>query len=1045
MKTKLAVFAAVAIAFLAVAVTGEQAYATHYPNGSLCYDCHAVSRSSILSGTRLIRRSPKTTELGWTTGSAPCLFCHESHAVSVAPGADMVPVDELYSDQTRSKHRVIKNGTTGGDADFDCTDCHNNAVSYVSPVGGNANVHGVDALTGDYTWQQSIDIDPDLPVVNPTDPYQTCANVSCHNPNGTTVTPVGTRFAPPSHNYTYMVTVNGGPAPDSCGDCHGTHGSPGAASILTLREDGTSSDSAANLSPYVTEANCGLCHNADDGGVASVYETKGHGGNAYAGTTGYTKTINLTCNSCHDPNTPHDFPNRLNMRFNMPLKTASTSALTGKNLQSVCTNCHQAHPNHQNATGCLDCHDPHGQNLGANIMMVREKLPFDANGDKYFTAADIGSTGNLVKDTMVYARSGSRDTGGTFNYWPNNALGYSGSSNGVCDNYDCHSNSASPPEKAVWPFSTWAPGHAGGVVGVTVGENCGSCHAHKATDGWVPGAAVCGSCHGYPPNGTDQLVDNPGAIGFHALHNTTLAYGCSSCHSGNIHNDPSKPGGAWTSNTGIPIPSAYVEVDFSTNFNPAAASYVSASKTCSGLVCHNPDDNSIYPPTGKTLRNATAVDKVPDWDAGVTIDTCQGCHADSAVGNSHRRHEAASPTGYGFSCRVCHSTLNASTNSYSGTHADGDMDHDVSLLVMNLDNAGANFTGLTGSAAYVPASKTCTNLYCHGVYTGNTPAVTPDWDAVTGGACGNCHSNTELSTGAHQVHTLDTTYNTNCKICHVSVTADGTTIADTTLHVNALADISFDTSDARMDVADTYSLGASSSLGAPYGTCTNLYCHGTYTGNTPVDTPDWATATTADCGDCHSNTTMASGSHTAHVDNATYNISCNLCHNTVTTDDGVTFNAASYGTRHVDGNVDVEFNTANPKIAATTAYSINNSIIDATYGTCANTYCHSTGAVASPWTNTSITWNTASTCASCHATTPATGSHTSHMTTTTSAGGACTDCHTAETDYVNHVNQTKTIKATLTFAANSCSTNACHNNGKNAAPRTAYTWGTAIG
>ena len=49
--------------------------------------------------------------------------------------------------------------------------------------------------------------------------------------------------------------------------------------------------------------------------------------------------------------------------------------------------------------------------------------------------------------------------------------------------------------------------------------------------------------------------------------------------------------------------------------------------------------------------------------------------------------------------------------------------------------AALGFTGLAatwGGATYSSALKQCSNLYCHG-------SATADWDAGTGGACGDCH------------------------------------------------------------------------------------------------------------------------------------------------------------------------------------------------------------------------------------------------------------------------------------------------------------------
>ncbi len=53
------------------------ARATHYPQDSSCYDCHALSQSRMVTGTHLIKLSQLTNALGVTSGKpVPCLFCH---------------------------------------------------------------------------------------------------------------------------------------------------------------------------------------------------------------------------------------------------------------------------------------------------------------------------------------------------------------------------------------------------------------------------------------------------------------------------------------------------------------------------------------------------------------------------------------------------------------------------------------------------------------------------------------------------------------------------------------------------------------------------------------------------------------------------------------------------------------------------------------------------------------------------------------------------------------------------------------------------------
>ena len=73
--------------------------------------------------------------------------------------------------------------------------------------------------------------------------------------------------------------------------------------------------------------------------------------------------------------------------------------------------------------------------------------------------------------------------------------------------------------------------------------------------------------------------------------------------------------------------------------------------------------------------------------------------------------------------------------------------------------------GLT--PVFEPAAKTCSNVYCHGDFTGGAN-VSADWDAGTGGACGDCHSTTNPGSGKHDIHTGGGAgeYDFDCSTCH---------------------------------------------------------------------------------------------------------------------------------------------------------------------------------------------------------------------------------------------------------------------------------------
>ncbi|WP_459942618.1 hypothetical protein, partial [Deferrisoma palaeochoriense] len=124
--------AAVWAVAMAAVVGAPPVWATHYPPGWKCYECHAVSASKIVPGTHLIKQSQKTFDLGITSGdpSIRCLFCHEAFRSAQNPDGlprdRMKGVDEHFSSSALSKHPVDvqKSKLTQDATAFDCLDCH---------------------------------------------------------------------------------------------------------------------------------------------------------------------------------------------------------------------------------------------------------------------------------------------------------------------------------------------------------------------------------------------------------------------------------------------------------------------------------------------------------------------------------------------------------------------------------------------------------------------------------------------------------------------------------------------------------------------------------------------------------------------------------------------------------------------------------------------------------------------------------------------------------------------------------------------------------
>lgn len=226
-----------------------------------------------------------------------------------------------------------------------------------------------------------------------------------------------------------------------------------------------------------------------------------------------------------------------------------------------------------------------------------------------------------------------------------------------------------------------------------------------------------------------------------------------------------------------------------TDFNVADAGI---SGSCE--VCHSGNHNAGQDCTGCHGHE------------GGFMASCAGCHDSPPATNAHLKHAGTGAGQYAYACTVCH------PQDHDGTAAD------------------IAFTGLAatwGGATYSSALKQCSNLYCHG-------SATADWDAGTGGACGDCHGAAgtgrpngvdEPPGGSH----LTASHQVACTNCH---THDG---SDTTQHVNGPANANGDALvSAAGSSVDGYTYGSAPHASSPDpdgyrytgGTCANT-CHST--------------------------------------------------------------------------------------------------------------------------------------------------------------------------------------------------------------------------
>ncbi len=296
-------------------------------------------------------------------------------------------------------------------------------------------------------------------------------------------------------------------------------------------------------------------------------------------------------------------------------------------------------------------------------------------------------------------------------------------------------------------------------------------------------------------------------------------------------------------------------------------------------------------------------------------------------------------------------------------------------------------------------------------------------------SCDVCHS-APPSTGTHETHagtatpkyygstavqSTSSAYGYGCGICHqgthLNTAADPRTV-ETVFSGVAIKDPNTQTGGTAAYTASTYSTdnpGKGYIFNYSDGTCSNTYCHGNYPGSGTKAPVTWTTGS-ALCGSCHgaSNTTFPnSGTHSLHSANYTHNYSCTLCHRDVLNGTGPDAYTIADKSKHVNGYVDWMFDTSDPRVSASSAYSIpsgtavpSNGMNPRVYGTCSNVYCHSivqtstggplTGApgeykTTEKWDRSSGTAN----CGECHKTSGShgtgytaaldSGSHTSHL------------------------------------------------------------------
>lgn len=565
---------------------------------------------------------------------------------------------------------------------------------------------------------------------------------------------------------------------------------------------------------------------------------------------------------------------------------------------------------------------------------------------------------------------------------------------------------------------------------VTPGLGYGTCSASdchgRYTRAWGPASALslCDKCHGsstsargfYNTKGPDGTLSiYSAAIGMHDIHIqnpnsprkatfsrfTSFAAGmsCRQCHY-----QPDGPFYPGHMDNALPAEVPFAHVSSIAHVGDvfgyySTPTYSFGAGTCSNVWCHGAGMASNSSRGKYAGTTPGIVRSNPVWNQPIlgTGDPCIKCHAmpPSAPDSSYTHfNPGASRPFIASECVNCHQHLNSTATGFvnKALHINGVIDG-----------------GCTGCHGDPPADL--------GIGT-ETGLATPAQNALKLGTA-----------GAHIAHMNNVNIQKNCYTCHYNynpvMVKDGTgkleigfygfggkvktgTFTGYTNTVNGPKWLANSAAGGTTTITKVDGV----TPGQEANVCSNLYCHGSFSGaNGSSTSPNWenGSADTA-CGSCHGASPASiplpalNGAHTRHAStnialgSPGLGIACESCHGP---------SAASMA--HISGDVTWELDPNNPKIGSSARYkdlaagSTGALAPSASYGSCTNFYCHSevqgAGGIGLPTGGTAyktVTWGTgtALTCSSCHKDQVVTGT-ASHVNHTALYGGtaSCGYCH----------------------------------------------------
>ena len=416
-----------------------------------------------------------------------------------------------------------------------------------------------------------------------------------------------------------------------------------------------------------------------------------------------------------------------------------------------------------------------------------------------------------------------------------------------------------------------------------------------------------------PPYDVDGRVKgaNGPAVGAHQAHVATNAIrapiACSECHV--------------VPATAIHTLNGSIDITFGplSQSGQAHPTWNSSTLTCSATYCHGNfsygvvQGNAASPSWGQTLTGCTSCHDMPPaghMSVGSAASGCAGCHPDTVLPNgsidlAKGRHINGVKDGTGGACDSCHwfpypsavppTVPFAATGAHlahyglvgQGTTGYGDLDTlevkfptpppPTSAYAFGCGNChpsvAAQHSFLTGGTTakvvlfennLAPALKsknaptaafaagTCSGVYCHG-----NVSATPAWNASTVLACNSCHG-TSTNPGGAPTGDSHVLHGYSCNTCHAGTTSNGTTIANTALHVNGRPDVA-----EGAGATFTYSGG---------GSCSNISCH-------YGQSATWGTTTSGHLATLGSGDILVFNSQSNHdVTPLSITENCTLCH-----------------------------------------------------------------------------------------------------------------------------------------------------------------------